>query len=310
MKIAVFYCSAALIIILKLSLWPLLDSTGLGSKNNPINILLTPSVDARKVSNSAEKLVGFLEKETGYYFSASFPSSYIAVVEAFGSGKADLAAMNTFSYILAHEKYDVTAKLLVIRRDGEATYKGQFIVRADSRIDSLTQLSGRKIAYVDPASTSGYILPKAMLSSRKILPAEEVFAMKHDNVVTMVYQRQVDAGATYYSPPDKNTGEILDARARVVRQYPDIYSAVKIIGFTADIPNDPFVFRKDFPPDIQQKIIAALMQFQSTPEGKIALYETYSVEGLAPVSDSSYNQLRTMIRSFGGNLEELLQRKK
>ncbi|GAB1429600.1 phosphate/phosphite/phosphonate ABC transporter substrate-binding protein [Ignavibacteria bacterium] len=309
MKLLIFYLSLLAAVLVKLSIWPIFESSELGGKNNPIKILLTPSVDAQKVSNSAAKLIDFLNKKTGYYFTASFPTSYIAVVEAFGGGKADFAAMNTFSYILAHEKYGVEAKLSVVRRDGEKTYKGQFIARTDSGIDSLYQLNGRKIAYVDPASTSGYILPKAMLDGMHVKPAEEVFAMKHDNVVTMVYQRQVDAGATYYSPPDKATGEILDARARVVRQYPDIYSAVKIIGFTVDIPNDPFVFRKDFPKQTEHKILEALLEFQSTLEGKSALYETYSVEGLVPVADSAYNPLRTMIDSFGGNTEEMLRKK-
>jgi ABC-type phosphate/phosphonate transport system substrate-binding protein len=51
-----------------------------------------------------------------------------------------------------------------------------------------------EIAYVDPSSTSGFILPKALLDQKGIKPSESVFAMRHDNVVTMVYQKQVDAG--------------------------------------------------------------------------------------------------------------------
>jgi phosphonate transport system substrate-binding protein len=308
MKFAKFYIPLLVLILTYLSIKPLFESNTLGSKGNPIRLFLTPSVDAQKVSNSADSLVAYLQKATGYSVTAALPTSYIAVVEAFGSGKADIAAMNTFSYVLANEKYGVEAALKVIRRDGEQTYKGQFITRVDSGIDSLYELNGKKIAYVDAASTSGYILPKAMLGKQGIKPSEEVFAMKHDNVVTMVYQKQVDAGATYYSPPDKKTGEILDARARVVKQYPDIYQTVKIIAFTEDIPNDPFVFRKDLPKEIKQKMMNALIDFQGTPAGKKALFETYSVEGLAPAHDSDYDGLRTMIRQFGGNVEETLKK--
>lgn len=308
MKFAKFYIPLLVVVLLYLSIKPLFESSSVGSKGNPIRILLTPSVDAQKISTSAKQLTDYLEKTTGYSVTVSFPSSYIAVVEAFGSGKADIAAMNTFSYVLANQKYGVEAVLKVIRRDGEKTYKGQFITRNDSGIDSLFQLNGKKIAYVDAASTSGYILPKAMLDKKGIKPSEEVFAMKHDNVVTMVYQKQVDAGATYYSPPDRKTGEILDARARVVKQYPDIYQTVKIIGFTQDIPNDPFVCRKDLPVAIKQRLITALIDFQTKPEGKKALYETYSVEGLSPTQDSDYDGLRTMIQQFGGNVEETLKK--
>lgn len=309
MKYAKYYIPALLLILTKLSLTPYFNSNTLGSKDNPIRFLLTPSVDAEKIATSADELTEFLHKETGLYFKATFPTSFIAVVEAFGNNKADFACMNTFSYVLAHKKYGVEAALRIVRRNGELTYKGQFITLNDSGIDSLNDISGKKIAYVDAASTSGYILPKAILSEKGIKPSEEVFGMRHDNVVTMIYQKQVDVGATYYSPPDPKTGEVLDARARVKSQYPDVFSRVKIIGFTQEIPNDPWVFRKDFPQDVQKEICAALLKFQSTPKGKKALFETNSAEGLAPVSDHDYDVLRTMIVRFGGNLEEMLRKK-
>lgn len=309
MKYAKYYIPALLLILTKLSLTPYFNSNTLGSKDNPIRFLLTPSVDAEKIATSADELTEFLHKETGLYFKATFPTSFIAVVEAFGNNKADFACMNTFSYVLAHQKYGVEAALRIVRRNGELTYKGQFITLNDSDIDSLKDISGKKIAYVDAASTSGYILPKAILSEKGIKPSEEVFGMRHDNVVTMIYQKQVDVGATYYSPPDPKTGEVLDARARVKSQYPDVFSRVKIIGFTQEIPNDPWVFRKDFPQDVQKEICTALLKFQSTPKGKKALFETNSAEGLAPVSDHDYDVLRTMIVRYGGNLEQMLRKK-
>lgn len=309
MKYGKYYLLITLIILIKLSVTPYFKSTELGTKDKPITFLLTPSVDAEKIATSAEELTHFLEKETGLYFQATFPTSYIAVVEAFGNNKADFACMNTFSYVLAHEKYGVKAAMRIIRRNGELTYKGQFIARSDSGIDSLSDISGKKIAYVDAASTSGYILPKSLLATKRIIPSDEVFGMRHDNVVTMVYQKQVDVGATYYSPPDPKTGENLDARVRVKSQYPDIESRVKIIGYTEEIPNDPWVFRKDMPQSIQKKICEALIKFQHTPQGKKALFETNSAEGLSPVSDKDYDVLRSMILRFGGNIEAMLRKK-
>jgi phosphonate transport system substrate-binding protein len=307
-KYAKFYIPLLILILGKLSVAPLFLKNDIGSEGNPIRIMLTPSVDAQKITNSTDLLVEYLEKTTGYKYSAAVPTSFITVIEGFGSGKADFGALNTFSYVLAHERYGAEAALKVVRRGGETTYKGQIITRTDSGIDSLYELRGKKMAYVDAASTSGYILPKALLDKKGIKPGAEVFGMKHDNVVTMVYQKQVDAGATFYSPPDAQTGEILDARARVKEQFPDVFEKVKIIALTEAIPNDPFAFRKDFPEDIKQKIIQALLDFQKTEEGRKALYQIYSVEGLQPAHDSDYDQLRAMIRSFGGDLEAALKK--
>ena len=187
----------------------------LGTISNPVKIYFTPSVDAKRITTNAKELVDFLEKETGYYFVTAVPASFIAVVEAFGTKKADIAGINTFSYLMANEKYGAEAKLRIVRDGGETSYKGQFITRFDSGINSLADIQDRTMAYVDPSSTSGFILPKAMLDKMGVKPSESVFAMKHDNVVIMVYQGQVDAGATYYAPPRPGTGEILDARMRV-----------------------------------------------------------------------------------------------
>ncbi len=308
MKYAKFYLLILAAALIRISLLPWQRSRQLGSESNPIKFVMTPSVDAQQIVTSADELIDFLEKETGYHYSYSVPASFIAVVEAFGTGKADISIINTFSYLLASQKYGARAVLRVVRRDGETSYRGMFISRKGSGIDSLPDIQGKRIAYVDPASTSGYILPKATLDRLGIHPAEEVFAMKHDNVVTMVYQGQVDAGAAYYSPPDKKTGEILDARARVKQQFPDVADVIRIIGFTDSIPNDPVVVRKELPESIVRKTIDALIKFQKTPEGRKALWRIYSVEGFIKTNDSDYDVLRHILKKSGYDLEELMKK--
>lgn len=105
-------------------------------------------------------------------------------MEAFGTKRADIAAMNSFGYVIANRKYGAEAKMTVLRH-GSPTYQSQFIAKTDGSIKSLSDLAGKKIAFVDPASTSGYLLPLKTLKERKIEPKESVFAMKHDSVVSM-----------------------------------------------------------------------------------------------------------------------------
>jgi len=280
----------------------------LGTISNPIKLYFTPSVDAQRITTNAKDLTDFLEEETGYYFITAVPASFIAVVEAFGTGKADIASINTFSYLMANEKYGAEAKLRIVRDGGEINYKAQFITRFDSGIENLSDIQGRTIAYVDPSSTSGFILPKAMLDKMGIKPSESVFAMKHDNVVIMIYQRQVDVGATYYAPPHPETGEILDARMRVKQQFPDVEKKIKIIGFSEEIPNDPWVFRKDMDEDMKEKIITALMKYMKTEKGKIAMYEIYDIVDLIPTKDSDYDKLRKMLKDQGVSFEKLVKK--
>lgn len=286
-----------------------INEGALGTRRNPVKLFFTPSVDAKKISFNASNLTDFLERETGYHFRVAVPASYIAVVEAFGTKKADIASINTFSYIMAHAKYGAEARLRIVRDNNETSYKGQFITRVDSGIDSLKDIDGRTIAYVDPSSTSGYILPKAKLERMGIKPSESVFAMRHDNVVTMVYQRQVDAGATYYAPPDIETGGILDARLRVMKQFPDVAQKIKIIGFTQNIPNDPWVFRKDMDEKMKEKIINALLKYVKTEEGGKSMYDIYDIRGLIKTKDSDYDGLRKLLKDQNISFESLVKKK-
>ena len=120
--------------------------------------------------------------------------------------------------------------------------------------------------------------------------------MNHDAVVTMIYQGQVDAGATYYSPPQD--GQIEDARRLVKLQYPDVEQKVKIIELSEPIPNDPIVFRKEMPEEMKEKICDALLQFVATPEGKKAMDLMLGATNLKRSSDADYDTVREMLKSM------------
>lgn len=268
----------------------------LGTAQNPIQINIVPALDTQILVENAEHLKKYLEANTPYKFSISIPHSYVAVVEAFGQNKADIAAINTYGYYLAHKKFKVEARLTVIR-GGQATYQSQFLVRADSKIKSLKDLAGKKIAFVDPASTSGYLLPLKTLHDLKVEPKEKVFAMKHDEVVKMIYQGEVDAGATYYVPPQD--GQIEDARKLAKAQYPDVEKKLKTLELSEPIPNDPIVFRKDLPEEMKEKIVNTILQFVSTPEGYKTMNAMLGATNFKKASDADYETVREILKSLG-----------
>lgn len=268
----------------------------LGSQNNPVKLYFTPSVDAESITTNSVDFLRFLEKETGLFFKTGVPANYIAVVEAFGSDRADIGVMNSFGYLMANEKYGAEAKLKVIRH-GEDFYRGQILAHVDSGINSVEDIKGKKFAFTDPSSTSGYMFPLKILKENNVELGDTTFAIKHDNVVTMIYQGQVDAGATYYSAPSED-GKIRDARARVKTQFPDVEDKIKIVQITEKIPNDPFVFRKGLNQEIVKKFISAVKKYIESPNGKQVFKNIYSVDGVVDATDKDYNGLRTMIKAI------------
>lgn len=277
----------------------------LGTQDNPVKLYFTPSVDAETIATNSDDFIRYLEAETGLFFKTGIPTNYVAVVEAFGSNRADIGVMNSFGYLLANKKYGAQAKLRVLRY-GEPTYKGQIIAHVDSGIKEVKDLEDKKFAFTDSSSTSGYMFPMKIIKEAGVNLGNTTFAIKHDNVVTMVYQKQVDAGATYYSPPGED-GTIRDARSRVKTQFPDVEDKVKIITITEPIPNDPFVFRKDLPKEITDKFIAALKKYIATEEGRQAFENIYSVEGVIDTNDEAYNGLREMIDAIQIDIEKMVK---
>lgn len=281
------------------------DKGELGTANNPVKFFFVPSVDAHVLTEKTKDLKAFLEKHTGYSFKIQVPTSFIAVVEAFGTKRADIASMNTFGYILANQKFGAEA-LITVERFGHTEYKGQFLTKAGSDIKSLKDIAGKKIAYVDPASTSGYLLPASMLKDANIAPKEMVFAQRHDNVVTMVRQGQVDVGATFYSP--KEEGKIQDARRLVLKQYPNIEKEVKILQLTKPIPNDPIVFRKGLTAKMKEDIQLALISYVRTEQGRKVFHEMYGVTNMVASTDANYDGVRDILKELGKKATELVKR--
>jgi phosphonate transport system substrate-binding protein len=283
----------------------------LGTAENPVKLFFVPAVDAQVINANAKLMKTWMEANTPYKFEVFAPQNYIAVVEAFGSGRADVAGLNTFGYLLANQKYGAVVKMVVVRY-GKTTYQSAIIARK-GRFKKVAELTGKKMAYVDPASLSGYILPQKFLADEGVKPADSIFAMTHDNVVSMVYQGRVDAGATFYSPPDPQ-GEIRDARHWVKTQYPDVEQKVEILKLTNEIPNDPIVFRKEVPEEMQAKIVEAFLKMTKDAKGRAALDSVYGATDLKAASEKDFAEVKAMVEALGGgksdeqNLEKLLKK--
>ncbi|RLA63171.1 MAG: phosphate/phosphite/phosphonate ABC transporter substrate-binding protein [Epsilonproteobacteria bacterium] len=293
------------ICIIIFSLTGCLKEQQLGSIDNPIKLFFTPSISSGIITENSKVFLQYLEQETGLYFITKIPTSYIAVVEAFGSKRADIGIMNSFGYLLAHEKYGATAELKIIRY-GRDFYRGQIVAHVDSGIKAIKDIQGKRFAFTDSSSASGYMFPLKILMENKVKPGNTVFAIKHDNVISMIYQGQVKAGSTFHSAPSAD-GTINDARRLVLTQFPDVMDKIKIIAITDKIPNDPFVFREDLSNEIKKKFKHALFKFLKTKKGQDIFFNIYNFKGVVPAIDSDYDNLRNVIKTIKLDLDGLIK---
>jgi phosphonate transport system substrate-binding protein len=160
---------------LSLCLWALLGCTfdhPKGSVKNPITVSLIPSKDTRSLLTSGTSFKTWMERETGLSFDVQVPHSYVAVVEALGSKRADLAYLNTINFLIAEEKYKAEPIFISRGQTGKTKYRGQFITHQESGLKSIRDIHGKKMAYVDPTSASGYYLPAYQLLQLGIEPKQ------------------------------------------------------------------------------------------------------------------------------------------
>jgi len=272
----------------------------LGSAARPIEMAMVPSVETQKLLASGEALARLLEKETGYKFRASVPTSYAAVIEAMAAGKVDVGWLSPLPYVLAHSKYGAEVILVTVR--GNLTHYQSFIVvRADSGINKLEDLKGKKFAYGDPISTSGSIYPKHLIRTSGYDPerffSSVIYAGKHDAVISAVVSRQVDGGAIYGS-------EVSDARELVQRTIPDVMKLTKVIARSEPIPNDTVSVRKGLPKEMVRKIRDGLIKVAQSDEGRRTVMDLYGIDGFKPAKDSDYDSVRRVARAEGITLEQ------
>lgn len=268
----------------------------LGTADNPIVWVLTPSQDTQEVLAGAEDIAQYVEDETGLVIDSFVATDYTSQVEALCSEEADMGAINTFGYVRAADRDCADAALASVRF-GASTYAGQIVTQAGSDIGGIEDLAGKSFCRPDPGSTSGWVIPSLLMLGAGIDPeadlAEIVDAGGHDAVVISVYNGECDAGSTF-----------VDARSTVEEDFPDVNENVVVVQETAPIPNDSIAFASDFPQDKRDQIVDALMSLNDSEEGVELLNGLFSWAGLVEIDDSFYDGFRQQLEAAGMTIEE------
>jgi phosphonate transport system substrate-binding protein len=99
---------------------------------------------------------------------------------------------------------------------------------------------------------------------------------------------------------------ILDARANIRTDAPDVIQKVRILAVSPAIPNDTLSFGPEFPADLRQQISDALVAFAATDAWatSIGSSDFYGWSGIAPATDAEYDFVRAMVAATGYELPQ------
>ena len=269
------------------------------AKQDPDKLVMgfVPSQNATTLQETAKPLGDMLSQELGIPVEVFVSTNFIGLVEAMANEQVHIGFLNPFAYVIAKDRGDPVEVMFKSVRHGSDSYRAQIFVHADSGITDLQQLKGKKFAFVDPASTSGYLFAAHVLKKNGIDPEKDiqpVMAGSHDGAVLSVYNKQTEAGASFE-----------DARTLLQKDYPDVTDKVKVIAYSDPIPNDTISVASWLSDDLKQKIHDAFVKIAETEDGKKVLFDIYEIEGLTDAKDSDFDIIRNVAKDMGINLEEL-----
>jgi len=308
----------------------------------PIKVYFVPSAVVENIITGGEVMRKALVEATGLEFEVFVPTSYAAFIEGMCASPGDTMGFPaTLAYVVANARCGVDASMISVRY-GWDVYWAQFIVARDSDIQSLADLDGKKWAYTDATSTSGFMFPLFILDGAGIEVAEKFAAGGHTQSVLAVYNGEADFGTTYFSAALVPEGEaawqpgddpepykdivdecaisedgkalwcggyrILDARAAARETAPDVVQEVRIVALSDSIPNDCLAFGPDFPPALRAYIEEAFLAFKETPawDESIGSKDFYSWSDVKPITDAKYDVVRVLIEAAGYSMDQIV----
>lgn len=141
--------------------------------------------DSVDTETNYQPLMDYIAQETGKTVEYFESTDYAALIEAAVAGQVDIASFSGFTYVTAtNNGAEITPISSIVTAEGqEPGYYSQAIVPVGSDIETIADMEGKKVCFVDPSSTSGYLFPSYNLIEAGLDPEADitpVFAGKHD----------------------------------------------------------------------------------------------------------------------------------
>lgn len=244
-----------------------------------------PFMPAEKVFEAFSPLTEYVSDVVERPVRLEIAKNYQAHIEAVGNNERDIAYLGPVPYIRVVDGHGAKSILAQLEVNGKTTFRGAIVVRRESPLKSLADLTGKRFAFGDESSTMSHLVPWFMLSSAgapKTKLAGFEHLPNHEAVGLAVLSGMFDAGAIKES---------------IFRKHEK--RGLRVLTWTVPIANHVLVARSDLPEAIQRMLRTALLRLDTSADGLNILRAIKpSITALVPGDDGDFDSLRTVLASL------------
>lgn len=269
-----------------------------------LTVQFFPSHHKDTLEEKVKPLEALLSKKLGIPVKISVATNFNSIIDAMASKQIDVGFLPSSTYVLAKDKgiadilvqaqrYGVNEPSGKNTKDLVDYYRSIIVVKKDSNIKKLEDLKGKRIAFQDTSSASGYIWPIAEMKKAGInikTDVEQVKIKGHDTAILALLNDEVDAAAVFE-----------DARNTVKNDIKDVFDKVVPIYSSKPIPNDTISVRSDMSAEWKVNIKDAFIDISKDPTGKKILNDVYSHVGYISSNDNKFDIVREYKRLVENN---------
>ena len=280
-----------LLAMIVLMAWPLKAYCG-----DEILIGLIPEENIFNQMDRYRPLAAYLSKKIETPIRFTILSRYGDVMDRFVSRKMDGAFFGVFTGVLAMEKIDAVPVGRAVNLDGSSTVQSYIFVRHNSGIRDAAGMNGKRIAFVDRATVTGYLYALSYLREFGVADPESYFREvsftgSHGSTVYSVLDGRADVGIV-----KSKIFELL------VAKDPTIKEELLIIARSQEFPDTTLFLRKDIPQTLLTRIKDALFNMEKDPEG-IAVLKKLEAQRFIEAKKKDFASFYDVARKAGINVK-------
>jgi phosphonate transport system substrate-binding protein len=267
---------------------PLLASAQFAQAAETIRFAVTDIAGLEDLQREYGAFRDTLAEATGYEIEFSAVSSRTAAVEAMRAEQVDFVLTGPAEYVVFKKRSDASVVVGFQRPD----YFAMIVTLAESPIQDVQDLKGKKVAFGDIGSTSAHLGPMQLLADFGLDPMKDIEPLHVSRNVAVESLIKGDIAAV---------GMNATHLGSVREKFPD--TAFKVIARGRDLPNDPLLAGAHVDKGVIEKVRAAFTQkapalIQALLKGEDT-QKYLGMHFLAAIEDRDYDYVRSMYATIG-----------